>query len=126
MNTAAKRYLREFLLAMALYTLAVVGTSWLLKRSEPSPWRFLIAVIPLIPSALALMSILRFVRSMDELQQRIQLYAISFAASATAMVTLTVGFLENAGFPRPSWIWVCPMLIWFWGLGLFMFTRRYK
>ncbi len=125
MEPAAKRYLREFLSAMLLYVVAVVGTSWLLEQLGASPWRWLIAVVPVLPIAFALVAFLRYLNRMDELQQRIQLNAIGFAAGATGMVTLTLGFLEDAGVPCLSWVWIFPMLIVFWGAATFVISRRY-
>ncbi len=125
MEPAAKRYLREFLPAMLLYVVAVMGTSWLLERMGESSWRWLVAVVPVVPIAFALVAFLRFLNNMDELQQRIQLNAIGFAAGATGMVTLTLGFLEQAGLPCLSWVWIFPMLILFWGAATFVVSRRY-
>ena len=125
MQSAEKRYLREFLSAMLAYAVVVMGTSWLLERMGGSPWRWLIAVAPVIPIAFALVAFLRFLNRMDELQRRIQLNAIGFAAGATGMVTLTLGFLESAGLPCLSWVWIFPMLIAFWGVATFVVSRRY-
>ena len=62
---------------------------------------------------------------MDELQRRIQLNASGFAAGATAIIALTYGFLENAGFPLISWIWIFPIMVGLWGLALPVASRKY-
>ena len=127
MNTNARRYIRQFLPAMIAYSIVLPPTIWLLGRmSDSSLWRIPVAVLPMIPIGFALRAYLIYLNSMDELQRRIQMNGVAFAAGATGMVTLTYGFLENAGFPTLSWIWIFPMIIAFWGIGSAVAERRYK
>jgi hypothetical protein len=62
----------------------------------------------------------------DELQQRIQLLAIGFAAGVTGLLTFSYGFLEMIGMPHLSSIWVLPMMILLWGIGMAYFSRKYQ
>jgi hypothetical protein len=126
MNQAGKRYMIEFGTSMIAYTVVLMASIWVLNRTPDGPWRIVLAVLPVVPMLFALIAFLRFLSRMDELQQRIQLQAIGFAAGATGMITITVGFLENAGLPQPSWIWVFPMLIALWGFGVAFASRRYE
>jgi hypothetical protein len=126
MNKAAKSYTLEFGLSMSAYVILLFGSIWLLKQMPDSPWRFALAILPVLPLLFALGSFLRFLGRLDELQLRIQLNAISFAAGATGMIALTVGFLGNAGLPQPSWIWIFPMMVMLWGIGGAIAHRRYQ
>jgi hypothetical protein len=126
MDANAKRYLREFGSSMAAYTVMVPVSIWLLKEHEHSPARFLFAVLPVIPSAFAMWAAIRFFRGLDELQRRIHFEAITFAFLAACLISLTWGFLQNAGLPHADVIWVTPLLIMLWGLGLGIATRRYQ
>ena len=83
-------------------------------------------LIPLIRSAFALRAYLRFLGRMDELGRRIQLEALAFGFGAAGMLTFAYGFLENAGFPQLSYIWVFPLMIALWGIGGAIATRRYQ
>jgi hypothetical protein len=114
------------LLAVGVYALLVFFSVELLKRMDEAPWRFLIAGLPMLPLIFAFRSFLRYLSTMDELQHRIQLQAIGFAAGAAGMLTLTYGFLENAGLPRLSMIWVFPLLCLLWGGASLLLTRRYQ
>ena len=96
------------------------------KGHEQSPLRYLIAVVPVIPSAFALWAALRFFRSLDELRRRIQFEGLAFSFLATCLLTLTWGFLQNVGLPHADVFWVPPVLIMFWGLGLGIASRRYQ
>lgn len=63
---------------------------------------------------------------MDELQRRIQLEGIAFAAGGAAILIFAYGFLESAGLPRLSLIWVFPLIVALWGLGLALASARHR
>ncbi len=126
MDANAKRYLKEFLGSMAAYTATVPLSVWLLKGHEHSALRFLFAVLPVIPSGLAMWAAIRFFRGLDELQRRIQFEGMAFSFLGTCLISLTWGFLQNAGLPHADVIWVTPLLILLWGLGLRIASRRYQ
>lgn len=126
MDANGKRYLKEFGGSMAAYTLMVPASVWLLKNHDHSPLRFVFAVLPVIPSAFAMWAAIRFFRGLDELQRRIQFEGVAFAFLGTCLISLTWGFLQNAGLPRADVIWVPPLLIMLWGLGLGVASRRYQ
>jgi len=104
----------------------VLVGKWLLRLAGDAWWRFPAAVLPVVPMALEVYVFLRYLNAIDELQQKIQLNAIGFAASLTGLITLTIGFLENAGLPRLSWTFVFPLMVALWSVGMILFTRRYS
>src|SRR5688572_12931514 len=122
---AGRTYAREFALAMAAYVAAVIVTVKLTPDIDPT-LRAPFVLIPLIPSAFALRAYLRFLGRMDELGRRIQLEALAIGFGAAGMLTFAYGFLENAGFPRLSYIYVFPLMIALWGIGAAIATRRYQ
>jgi hypothetical protein len=126
MDANAKRYLKEFLSSMAAYAVLVPVSIWQLKGHEHSPLRFLFAVLPVFPSAFAMWAAIRFFRGLDELQRRIQFEGMAFSFLATCLISLTWGFLQNAGLPHADVIWVTPLLIVLWGLGIAVASRRYQ
>ena len=126
MNKNAKRYTLEFGGAMAAYSVLVPVSIWLLRREEDSPLKYLFAALPVLPSLLAMWAALRFFRGLDELQRRIQFEGVAFSFLGTTLVTLTWGFLQNAGLPRADVIWVAPLAIVLWGIGLGVASRRYQ
>lgn len=125
-NQAAWAYVREFSIAMTLYVVVLIGTVLILPSLANSPWRYLLVLLPVLPVGVGIRALLRFVERMDELQQRIQLAGIAFAAGMVAMLTFAYGFLELAGFPRISLIWVLPLIIMLWGIGTAMASRKYQ
>ena len=126
MNASMKRYLKEFGGSMAAYAVLVPVSIWLLRRCIGSPWRYPIALLPVIPAAFAMWAVIRGFRDLDELQRRIHFEAVVFSFLATCMLTLTWGFLQNAGLPQVDVLWVAPLLIVLWGLGLCMAHGKYQ
>ena len=123
--TASRAYARELLIAMAAYVVAVLVTVKLTPDVDPV-LRVPFVLIPLIPSAFALRAYLRFLGRMDELGRRIQLEALAIGFGAAGMLTFAYGFLENAGFPQLSYVFVFPLMIFLWGIGGAVASRRYQ
>jgi len=63
---------------------------------------------------------------MDELGRRIQLEALAFGFGTAGFVTFAYGFLESAGFPQLSYVWVFPTMIALWGIGGAVASYRYR
>lgn len=124
-RSAARTYTRELGLAMAAYVIVVLVSIKLVSGLE-QPVKTLVALTPLIPASLALFAYLRFLSRMDELGRRIQLEALAFGFGAAGMLTFAYGFLENAGFPQLSYIWVFPLMIALWGIGGAVASYRYR
>ena len=122
---ASRAYVREFFIAMAAYVVAVLVTVKLTPDVDPV-LRVPFVLIPLIPSAFALRAYLRYLGRMDELGRKIQLEALAIGFGAAGMLTFAYGFLENAGFPQLSYVFVFPLMIFLWGIGGAIATRRYQ
>jgi hypothetical protein len=126
MQTAIKRYYLEFGGSMAAYTVVLIAAIRGLDALGPgSGWRYPVALLPVLPAAGALVAFIRYLRTMDELQRRIQFEAFGAAFAATILITFTYGFLEIAGLPTISAIWIGPGMIAAWGVISAIVTRRY-
>jgi len=122
-----RRYYRELIWSAIIYTLVLIGSITMLKQFEfPRAWQIAISLSPVIPVAFVILAIMRLMIYSDELQQRIQLFAISFSAALTGLITFSYGFLENVGFPKFPTFFVLPMLIFIWGISLRYFEKRYQ
>lgn len=124
---AMQRYMKEFLIAMAMYVLILIASVTLLNSVELARvWQIVVSVAPALPVVFVIIAILRLLRDSDELQQRVHLLATTFSAVLTGFITFSYGFLENIGFPKLPTFAIFPMLFLLWGLGLGYFTRRYQ
>ena len=96
-----QRYIRELIWSSIAYAIVLIVSITFLKTFEfARVWQIIISLSPVIPVVFVLLAIMRLTIYSDELQQRIQLYAISFSAACTALITFSYGFLENVGFPK--------------------------
>jgi len=125
-KTASRRYKLRMLLALTAYVVLIGVSAYWLGRNPPLPWKYAIAVLPMLPVLLAPVFVVQLLHSLDELQRKIQLEALGFAFAATALCSLAYGFLENAGLPDLNWVWVWPIMGMFWVVGLLAARRRYR
>jgi len=124
---ASKASVRQVVVALVAYVVTLSAVVAILSLVRGTVWQIPISLLPVIPIAFGLSAFVRALGAMDELQQRIHLDAIAFAAGTVALVSVTYGFLQVlAGVPHLSWIWFLPMLSTFWGLGLVLATRKYQ
>ena len=122
-----KRYFKEFGVSMGLYIVLLIASISVLTKFElPKVAQIVVALIPVIPTVFVVIAVIRALRDSDELQQRIQLQAVTFSAIVTGLITFSYGFLENIGFPHFPTLFVFPLLIMLWGIGAGIFSRKYQ
>ncbi len=126
MKPTMRRYLFEFGGAMSAYVLVLLVTTWLLSQYPEAPWRYPVAVLPVLPVLFVLWTVLRAVGRLDELQQRVQFEGLVFACVGTAVLTFAYGFLEGVGLPHLNWTLVLPLMFALWGVGVALAGRRYR
>ena len=122
-----RRYIKEFLIAMSMYVIVLIVSISILNRLElPKLWQIVISIAPALPVAFIILVLMRLLINSDELQQRVQLLATSFAAALTGLITFSYGFLENVGFPKFPTFLIFPLMIVLWGISLAYFSKRYE
>lgn len=125
-----RRYLREFIPAMAGYVIGLFLSLWLLKQVEEPALRALIALIPVAPVVLVVRALIRYIRDADELQRQIELESVSLATAMVSMLYLAGGFLQMAKvIDIPSGMamfWVFPLVCLSYGLVKTVVARRYR
>lgn len=126
MNQGVKRYTFEVIALMVTYTILLFLSIWVLQKIATSPWRIPVAVLPAVPLLFVVWSAIRFIRKMDELQKTIHLEAVTFSFLVTTVVTLTYGFLENAGLPHVSVLYVPIFMCVLWGVGAGIASWKYR
>jgi hypothetical protein len=125
--TANRKYTTRFTLAMIGYIVALVASLTILQSMElPGAAKIVVAVLPVVPILFGFYAFMDHIRSMDELQRKIQFEGFAFSLGMTGIITFTVGFLENAGVPTFSLIWVLPISIAMWALGSAIAAKRYE
>lgn len=122
-----RRYVLELGAWFCAYALMLTGSLWLLRHGvEGEVMRIAVSLSPMLPGIGVCWAILRQLRRMDELQQRLQLEALAIAFAGTALITFSYGFLENAGLPQLSMFAVWPLMAALWVAGILIGTLRYR
>ncbi len=125
-NWSTYRTQIEFGLAILAYLMILVGAVTVLQSNPNASWRYVVALLPVLPAALVLSIFVRALTHLDEMQKRIQMQAFGFSLGATALITFGYGFLEGVGLPHLSWTFVLPLMAILWGVGTAIFTLRYR
>ena len=115
------KHIRPLLLPFIVYIgLLAVAVSQSPKL-EPSIWRYLVALLPMIPGLFLAFGLVRMTSKIDEMERRILLEAVVFSFIVTVILLLSFGLLGLVGVSQPSSINIvfimCMLLIVgkFWG-----------
>lgn len=114
----------QFGFAILAYLMVLVGAVTVVAANSAASWKYWFAALPLVPAGIVVWLVVRQLGRLDEVQKRMQMQAIGFSLAATALVTFGYGFLEGAGLPALSSIMVLPLIVAFWGVGLFGLALR--
>ena len=122
MRDVEKRYVREFLPAIAAYTVVMLTVWPLVRTTDDRMIRALIALAPVIPILFVVRAIVRNILGSDEMMQRLHLEALAISAGIVGVVSILVGFLVAAKvieLDGSILLWVFPALG-----GTFGFARK--
>jgi hypothetical protein len=115
--------------------LVAFATRWLLQNHHDwgAGLRSILALSPLVPSALYVRSIVRWIGGMDELQRRIQLEASLFATTGTVFLATALSLLGSGGVLASTrlqhglgWEGTFAAIVVFYIMGSALFNRRYR
>ncbi|WP_417456328.1 hypothetical protein [Kordiimonas sp.] len=129
MKKNAKQYTVRFSTSMLGYvvTLLAVNTYLADKVDTFAKWQLVaLALLPMIPVFFLLWAVVSFVRSWDEMQQRMYMEATIISFVLVGMGTFSYGFLEGVGFPPLGTSWILPMLIGVQGIAQAYTWRKFK
>ena len=126
MDTARRSYLVEFGSSMLAYVVILPLVMAFIARHGDSPWRFAVALLPVVPLCFALAAMLRFFSRIDELARKIHLESFAVAAGVTAIATFAYGMLQNVGLPPINLTLILPFTVLVWGLGTAIASWRYR
>jgi len=129
MGRIGRRYAREVTLGMGAYVVVLLASLLALKRVDDAALRVLLAVAPVLPIALVLRAMVRYVRDSDELQRRIELESVSIASALVSLLYMTGGFLQSANViaipAAQAMLWVFPLTCLVYGVAKLVVGRRY-
>jgi len=114
--------------AMVLMIAAMAGAVAVVRALEPSRGaRLGLGVLPVAAAAYLLWTMVRWVRTMDELQRKIQAESLALAYSGAILVVIALSYLHKAGFHLPlGWEDALPALAALYALSTLYTTARYQ
>ena len=120
---------RRRILALTLVYVVLFALSWPQVHATTSvATKLALALMPLVPMGMALWLIAMEVVYADELQQRVNLIALSIASAVVAALTFAAGVLCAAGLVAlggDDLMWVLPALALTYAFARWLVGRRY-
>lgn len=127
MDKVCKTYKKQVYVGFAVYAAVALVAAWVVGKYSLGEWRILVALTPIVPALFIARSFVRGFSTCDELQIRIHFESLAFAFVGTALVTLTLGFLQAlAGVPIANWVWVWPLMGTLFLIGKLIAKRKYQ
>ena len=126
MTQETRQAMMPMIAGLAAAFLGITASALLKSYQFSLPVKVLVALLPAPAYAVLIYVILRGVRGMDEMQRRIHLEAAAICLMATAMITVTYGFLGLAGAPQPNWAFVTCLMALLYSLGYAVAYRHYR
>lgn len=128
MDKDVKNYLIRMAIAFTIYGILLFGSVTIVNTYQPSTAvSAALVMLPVLPAIAVLFIIVTFVKTRDEVQQRIITEAILWGVGVVGIATFTYGFLEAVTpLPRISMIWVLPALIAVPGIAQIFVRMRYS
>lgn len=118
--------MRPLLVPLVLYIGLLVAAAFWQAAIPETPWRYLVALAPMLPGLWLAVALMGFIRRLDELSRKVVLESAAAAFAATVLLVVCLGLLGAAGLPaaNPAYI------LLFMGMALFVaklvISRKYQ
>jgi hypothetical protein len=108
------KLLRPLLIPFVIYILFLtLSSSWLGKHSD-SPWRYAIALSPMLPGIWIAIGVFQAIQRLDEMERLVLMEGIVVSFIMTLILVLSLGLLQTAGFPLINGIYIGFVMILMW------------
>jgi hypothetical protein len=105
-RAVSRAYQLEFWPGMAGYAVVLTGVLLWGDLDGDSPWRFVWAVLPVIPVFWIVRAVLRHIRRIDDYQRLLLLQGLAVGFAVAMIASVTIAFLEIAGLQVPDAGWI--------------------
>jgi hypothetical protein len=103
----------------------VIAISWL-SANPDSVWRPAVALLPMLPGIWLAVGVVRAIRRLDELERKNLLDGMVFSFAGTLILTIGLGFLSIAGFPKINTSIIALAMVVLWLVGKLWSGRMYR
>ena len=123
---ARVKLIRPLLIPLILYIgLLFLSMRWVANHPD-SPWRYAAALTPMIPGVWIAIGVVRAIQKLDELERMILLEGLAVSFMGTLILVLSLGFLEIAGFPPISGVYIGLFMVVLWLAAKLIIHRTYE
>jgi hypothetical protein len=98
-----RAYMREFIPAVVGYVAILAAIIVFVDFRTAGPWKFPIALLPVIPVLWCFRAVARHLRRLDEMQRTIQVDGMAAGFGLAMVASVTIGFLAMAGLDTDRW-----------------------
>ncbi|GAB2815041.1 hypothetical protein GCM10027022_01310 [Alpinimonas psychrophila] len=102
----SRSYLREFWSGMIAYFVILAAVLLWGQLDGDSPWRFVWALLPVLPALWLVVALLRHIRRIDDYQRQLLLQGLAAGFALAMLASVTFGFLAIAGLEVPGMAWI--------------------
>lgn len=99
-------YHRDFWPGMVGYLVVLAAVVIWGDLDGSNPWRYLLALLPVVPAVWMVRAVVRHVRRVDDYQRGLLLQGLVVGFAVAMIASLTVGFLGVAGLALPAAGWI--------------------
>jgi hypothetical protein len=118
--------IRPLLIPLVFYLgLLAWSLNWLQAHPDSS-WRYPVALAPMLPGVFIAFGIVRAIRKLDELAQKILVEGMVVSFVFTLVLTLSLGLLGMADFPQPNVVYISLFMVVMWLVGKLFITGKYQ
>jgi hypothetical protein len=118
------KYNLRMVAGFAGYGLGLVALDYF--YTAHSPYRYWLALLPVLPVIYIAATIIRYVSELDEMWRKIVTEAAAFSGIATGFTCISYLFLRDMGAPEFHGEWAFYMMWAYYGIGAIFSFRRYK
>jgi hypothetical protein len=121
---ARAKLVRPLLVPLILYIgFLAVSMNWL-DANPDSSWRYAVALTPMLPGIWIAIGTLRAIQKLDELERLVLLEGVAVSFMGTLILVLSLGFLQLAGFPPISGVYIGFFMVTLWLVAKLVIHRR--
>ncbi|MGA7852241.1 MAG: hypothetical protein WCA15_02875 [Candidatus Acidiferrales bacterium] len=111
---------------LLFYVSALVSAIAITLVHKVPSLRTILLALAIAGAGIAILFLLRFLRSNDEREQQINYRALTFSFAGTLVFSAATGFFQSFGFHPLSWLGIPPLMIILWSVGLILYSWRYR
>jgi len=123
---ARAKLIRPLLVPLVLYLgFLVISFNWV-EAHPNSPWRYPMALLPMIPGVWIAVGVVRAIQKLDEMERLILLEGMAVSFMGTIILTLSLGLLQTVGFMSVNAIYIGFFMLVLWLIAKLTLHRRYE